>query len=241
MTSGADDSAPAKAVRLAFSAGLESHFEHGCLHLRADGPLATLSSALVGGGFGTVRDFCNFYVDKDYAGRAPADDLARWLGQRDVDPAGAVAMMTAVKLEHAAIHSAPLGGRDSAVLALATAGSGNAVNITAAGEDPRLVVGTVNVFVFIDAHLTPGALVNACLSVTEAKVAALSDERVVDAHSQTPATGTSTDCVSIAATQRGAPTPYAGSGTELGRAVGRTTYRAVRESLKAGDAPGRES
>ncbi|GAB2726958.1 hypothetical protein GCM10027172_21700 [Halomonas garicola] len=222
-------------MRLAFSGGLEGRFTPGCIHLRADAPLATLSSALVGGGVGTRGDFCNFYVDKDYAGRAPADDLARWIAGRKINADGAVAMMTAVTLEHAAMHSAPLGNRENAVLALATAGSGNAVDITAAGADPRLVAGTINVFVFIDAHLTPGALVNACLSVTEAKVAALSDENVMDAHSRTPATGTSTDCVSIAATQRGAPTPYAGSGTELGRAVGRTTYRAVRESLQAGN------
>ncbi|MDN6296490.1 MAG: adenosylcobinamide amidohydrolase [Halomonas sp.] len=228
----ADDNA--RAVRLAFSAGLVGRFSRGCIHLRADAPLATLSSALVGGGPGTARDFCNFYVDKDYAGRAPADDLARWLAGHEVDSSCAVAMMTAVKLEYAAMHSTPLGQRQNAVLALATAGSGNAVDIAAEGEDPRLVVGTVNVFVFIDAQLTPGAMVNACLSATEAKVAALRDERVIDAHSRTPATGTSTDCVSIAATQRGAPTPYAGSGTELGRAIGRTVYRTVRESLRAG-------
>lgn len=233
MTPSADDAAPA--VRLAFSGGLEGRFAPGCIHLRADAPLATLSSALVGGGVGTRGEFCNFYVDKDYAGRAPADDLARWLGQRDVDPAGAVAMMTAVTLEQVAMHSAPLGNRENAVLALATAGTGNAVDITAEGADPRLVVGTVNIFMFIDAHLTQGALVNACLSVTEAKVAALGGENVMDAHSRTPATGTSTDCVSVAATQRGAPTPYAGSGTEVGRAVGATVYRAVRESLQAGN------
>ncbi|WP_017430119.1 adenosylcobinamide amidohydrolase [Vreelandella jeotgali] len=225
----------------AFSAGLEGRFESGCIHLRADAPLATLSSALIGGGPGTARDFCNFHVDKDYAGNAPADDLTRWLAGREIDPAESVAMMTAVTLEHAAMHSAPLGGRDSAVLALATAGSGNAVDITATGADPRLVVGTINVFVFLDAHLTPGAMVNACLSVTEARVAALRDENVMDTHSHTPATGTSTDCVSIAATQRGAPTPYAGSGTEVGRAIGRTVYRTVRESLQAGNNAGSQT
>ncbi|GAA3907811.1 hypothetical protein GCM10022228_17730 [Halomonas cibimaris] len=224
----------AGAVRLAFSAGLCGHFTHDAIHLRADAPLATLSSALIGGGLGSARDFCNFYVDRDYAGHAPADDLARWLGERDIEAGSAVAMMTAVKLKYAAMHSAPLGNRENAVLTLATAGSGNAVDITAEGTDPRLVAGTVNVFVFVDAHLTPGALVNACLSVTEAKVAAMRDANVIDAHSQTLATGTSTDCVSIAATQRGAATPYAGSGTELGRAIGRTVYLAVGESLRAG-------
>lgn len=232
MTPGASDNAGA--VRLAFSAGLCGRFSPACLHLRADAPLTTLSSALIGGGLGSARDFCNFYVDKDYAGHAPADDLGRWLGERKIKPDDAIAMMTAVKLKYAAMHSAPLGNRENAVLALVTAGSGNAVDITAEGTDPRRVAGTINVFVFVDAHLTPGAMVNACLSVTEAKVAAMRDANVIDAHSQTLATGTSTDCVSIAATQRGAATPYAGSGTEVGAAIGRTVYLAVGESLRAG-------
>lgn len=222
-------------MHLAFSAGLSATFGRDCLHLRADAPLATLSSALVGGGLTTAQDFCNFYVDRDYAGRAPADDLTEWLGARDIDPAHSVAMMTAVKLDRVAHQNAPLNGLVDGVLALVTAGTGNAVDITAPNQsDPRLVVGTVNIFVWVDAHLTSAALVNACLSVTEAKVQALRDSGVMDTLSGTPATGTSTDCVSVAATQRGEPTPYAGSGTPLGRAIGRAVYRATCRSLLAG-------
>ena len=46
-------------------------------------------------------------------------------------------------------------------------------------------------------------------------VQALRQAGIKDPHSGTPATGTSTDSVSIAATQRGDATPYAGSGTPI--------------------------
>src|SRR5690554_5746542 len=98
--------------------------------------------------------------------------------------------------------------------------------------DPR-PVGTINTLILIDGHLTDGGLVNACLSASEAKVRALHSLGVLDPHSGTPASGTSTDCLAVAATQAGAVTPYAGSGTRLGRELGQAVYRATRASLLA--------
>ncbi|WP_136248940.1 adenosylcobinamide amidohydrolase [Halomonas borealis] len=230
---------------LAFGDGLCLVAEAGCLHFRSPEPLRTLSNALLGEGLGWARDFCNFHVDKDYAGRAPADDLRRWLAARGLNEGrvkgraegGPLAMMTAVPLVRLALVPADAdeAGRPR-VLAAVTAGVGNAVDITApAAGDPRPVAGTINVLVFVDGHLTDGALVNAALSATEAKVQALAACGVRDPEHGTPATGTSTDCLAIAATQRGAPTPYAGSGTRLGRAIGAAVYRGVCESLAAGE------
>ncbi|MBB3142417.1 iron complex transport system ATP-binding protein [Halomonas organivorans] len=249
---------------LAFGDGLSLVAEAGCLHFYYPQSLRTLSNALVGEGLGWVRDFCNFYVDRDYAGQTPTEDLRRWLAARGLveDSGGgraeergegraeergegraekrdeALAMMTAVPLAHLALVPVDVDDVDGRprVLAAVTAGVGNAVDITApASGDPRLVAGTINVLVFVDGHLTDGALVNAALSATEAKVQALAADGVRDPEHGTPATGTSTDCLAIAATQRGAPTPYAGSGTRLGRAIGAAVYRAVRESLAAGE------
>ncbi len=194
-------------------------------------PLRTLSSALLGDGFGTKRHFANFHVDYRYDGRAPKADLNDWLIDQGLPPSS-VGMMTAVRLSNASIVSMPLTQLDHGVMALVTAGVGNAVDITAFhSQDPRLVAGTINVFVFVDAQLTDGALVNACMSVTEAKVQALYKAGVIDTLSGTAATGTSTDCVCVAATQRGELTPYAGSGTVLGRAIGRAVYQATLNSL----------
>lgn len=215
---------------LAFGNGLTLEVDAHAVHLVHATPLRTLSSALVGPGLGWSRHFCNFHVDKAYAGRAPRADLLDWLAGRGLEGEPSVAMMTAVSPAHLTLASAEAGER--AVLAAVTAGVGNAVDITAPVRgDPRLVVGTINILVFVDSHLDDGALVNAAQSITEAKVQALRARGVRDPHTGTPATGTSTDCLAIAATQRGASTPYAGSGTRLGRAIGDAVYRAILASL----------
>ncbi|XKE46622.1 adenosylcobinamide amidohydrolase [Halomonas organivorans] len=218
---------------LAFGDGLSLAADDGWVHLHHPSPLRTLSNALVGDGLGWARDFCNFHVDKDYAGEAPERDLRAWLAGRGLGDRETLAMMTAVPLERLALEEARAG--DMTVLAAVTAGVGNAVDITAPPHgDPRLVVGTLNVLVFIDGCPGDGALVNAALSASEAKVRALDSQSVRDPHTGTPATGTSTDCLAIAATRRGPPTPYAGSGTALGRAIAATVYRAIRASLATG-------
>lgn len=214
-------------TQFAFGPGLTLDAAADCVYLAAPRPLWTLSSALVGGGFGWRRHFCNFHVDKDYAGSAPAADLAAWLAARGLPEGDSLAMMTAVRLEHLRVEVG------QGVLVAVTAGAGNAVDIVAPlAGDPR-PVGTINTLVVIDGHLTDGGLVNACLSASEAKVRALHSLGVLDPHSGTPASGTSTDCLAVAATQAGPVTPYAGSGTRLGRELGQAVYRATRASLLA--------
>lgn len=210
--------------------------EH-CLAVLSDAPLRTLSSALVGGGLGERCHFANFHVDNGYDSHTPKADLTRWLAAQQLSPT-AVAMMTAVQLHNACIVSVALDKTPHGVMALVTAGVGNAVDISFSREaDSRLALrtaptpGTINTFLFVAAHLTDAAFVNASLSATEAKVQALSARGVNDPYSGTPATGTSTDSLAIAATQRGNATPYAGSGTEVGRAIGEAVYRATLGAL----------
>ncbi|MGS2743841.1 adenosylcobinamide amidohydrolase [Halomonas sp. LS-001] len=222
---------------LPFSRPLTLTNSESCLVVSAVEPLYTLSSALLGEGFGYRQHFANFHVNKHYDGHHPRGDLSRWLADRHL-PASSVAMMTAVYLHSACVASVALDDTTDGVMALVTAGVGNAVDISVAHpSDPRLVlrtspgIGTINTFLFLDAHLTDGALVNAALSATEAKVQALREVGVKDPYSGTPATGTSTDSLSIAATQQGDATPYAGSGTLIGRAIGQVVYQATLGSL----------
>ncbi|MGB8714373.1 MAG: hypothetical protein WCD50_14785, partial [Onishia taeanensis] len=67
---------------LDFGAGLELATTAGCVHFWHQAPLRILSSALVGPGLGWARHFCNFHVDKNYAGHAPRADLLGWLAER---------------------------------------------------------------------------------------------------------------------------------------------------------------
>ena len=74
---------------------------------------------------------------------------------------------------------------------------------------------TINMIFLIDAHLTPAAMVNAVITVTEAKTDVLLPRSVLTPEGHR-ATGTSTDAIVVACTNRGEPLPYAGPATEVG-------------------------
>jgi iron complex transport system ATP-binding protein len=116
---------------------------------------------------------------------------------------------------------------------IVTAGVGNAVDITAGSKAKATSkIGTINTMIFIDAHFTDGALVNGYMSATEAKVKALQDLNIKDPESNTIATGTSTDSLLLSLTQQGEKTPYAGSGTVVGKGIGQIVYQATQEAVK---------
>ena len=72
----------------------------------------------------------------------------------------------------------------------------------------------------------PAALLNAMLAATEAKALALFEAGVV-CRDGSPATGTSTDAVVIAATGRGIAHRFGGPATDLGWCVARATRNAL--------------
>ena len=189
------------------------------LWLSSQEPLDCLSSALVGGGLNRTRHILNMHVDKDYAGPDPVSDLESCAHQVGIQE-GFIGLMTAVMLEKVKIDWQQQDGLG--VCAIVTAGLANAsaAGISApAGPQP----GTINTILLIDGILTPAALVNAVITATEAKCAVLRrlDTRTPDGH---PATGTSTDAIVVASTNRGPSVPYAGpltlAGWLLARAVG---------------------
>ncbi|MFC4736083.1 adenosylcobinamide amidohydrolase [Bacillus daqingensis] len=195
-------------------------------------PLRTISNGVAGEGIQWIRHIANFHVDKQYSSRTPEADMKAWLEKRSLPVEQSIGLMTAVKTEMAVVRKETING--IAFTAVVTAGTGNAVDITYDGPElEREKIGTINTFLAVDANLTDGALVNACMSAVEAKVQALRDEDVRDPQTGTPATSTSTDALVIAATQQGKRTPYAGSGTPVGRGIGRIVYEATREAVRA--------
>lgn len=201
------------------------------IHIVFDQPLRTISNGVNGEGLQWIRHFCNFHVDKDYNSADPIADIRGWMEQLGIPFEQAVGMMTAVNLNHMAVVEKESGPYK--VVAVVTAGVGNAVDVTSDLEpEPLQLPGTINTMVFADAYLTDGALVNAAQTVTEAKVKALQDMDVRDPRSHTIATGTSTDSLLIAATQEGDPTPYTGSGTVIGKLLGRAVYQATYMALQ---------
>jgi adenosylcobinamide amidohydrolase len=170
-------------------------------------------------------------VDKHYAHPAPAVDLQQRIARLGID-ACCTALMTAVRLERVQIvveRELPL-----AVAVIATVGLGNAMAAGRAGlngtECREFVPGTINLIVVVDARLSPSARVNAIITATEAKVLALMEAGVMTADGY-QASGTSTDAVVVASTERGESCEYAGPCTPIGAMLARAVLTAVRGGL----------
>lgn len=198
------------------------------LVLRSRRTLCTLSSAVVGGGFGSARTIVNRHVHKDYDVRDPHADMVDFARQHGVD-GPFIGLMTAVFLDNAKAATATAGGLR--VATLATVGLGNRI---AAGlsEPAPLSPGTINLIVLVDGHLTPGALVNAAMTVTEAKSQVLSSHGVRTEEGYA-ATGTSTDALVVACTARGPALPYAGPATQVGWSIASTVRAAMLARLQS--------
>ncbi len=207
--------------------GLHIQYDARGVHLWSDEPLAVLSSAVVGAELTHARHIINLRVTRGYDNRAPRDDLdafARELGI--VEPF--VGLMTAAKTECAQVAVE----RDAAatVIAIATVGVSHPI---AAGITPAAQIepNTINIVVVADARLTPAARVNAIITATEAKTLALIERDLRAPHGGF-ASGTGTDSIVIATTERGAVYEYAGPISPLGALIARAVRRAILDALQ---------
>lgn len=197
--------------------------------------MRTLSSSVTGAGLGSYRHFINRHVDKDYAVDNHTEDMLTYIDTLGYDVSDTVGMMTAAKLERVAQRFST--GDCFSIFVVVTAGVSNAVDCTASPTiAPADSPGTINTWIFINGKLTDAALVQAITTATEAKTKAVIDLGITDPETKTIATGTSTDSIVVAATQRGEHLPYAGTATYLGKLIGQTVYtetkRAILQSLE---------
>jgi len=198
------------------------------IHIQSASPLTTLSSAIVGSGFQHVRHILNTHVDKNYAASNPKADL-RVLARRQNIREPFIGLLTAVHLRK--VRAAFFESDGLSVGSLITAGVSNA---TCAGVTPPFSYqpGTINIILLLDVHLTRGAMLNAFITVTEAKCIVL-QSRNIRTPGGDPATGTSTDTITVAATGRGSLNSYAGTATPVGWLIARAVRRALEDSLSA--------
>lgn len=219
------------------------------LVIRSEIPLRTISSAVYCGGVQEdVRSILNLTVHKGYQCDDPAEDLRHEIAEMGL-PEQTVGLMTAVDVKNAEVAfeqgTAP---NDSGlrVAAVVTAGTGNAWRAgawpTYLGETEPSVLnpypfppGTVNMIVLLDGTMTDAAVVNAAMTITEAKTAAFYDRSISCRASGKMATGTTTDAVVIACTGRGPLLHYGGPGTEVGALLARAVTRALNQALDTYD------
>ncbi len=92
--------------------------------------------------------------------------------------------------------------------------------------------GTINIMLFINQELTPGALVRTVKMATEAKTTVFEELHVPSRYSEGRATGTGTDQIAVASlfTER-PPLRAAGKHVKLGELIARTVRKAVFQAL----------
>ena len=173
--------------------------------VRSRHPLTVLSSAIAGGGLATARSIVNLHVRKNWQ-PSPCGTASGWRAALDAYvarralPTPYVGLATSAWTEHTEVASEREG--DLAALVLVSVGLGNAVAAGLSARGPTDAPSTINTIAIVEAAASPAALVNLVITVTEVKAAVLRDAglRCPGGH---PATGTSTDAVVIAATDRG--------------------------------------
>lgn len=216
------------------------------IQITSEPPLRTLNSSPWGGGFGHHRVLMNRQVDKTYNETDPLLEMEAFITREGLEPQDTAGMLTAAWLKDVGFSELAwppeeepsvqhvdaineVNEDDSLrVAAWVTVGLGNKARAGVILPATSLYPGTINSIVVIEGHLTDAAMVNAVITATEAKAAALQALNIT-VNGQI-ATGTSTDAVLIAATGRGTTYRYAGTATTLGYLIGRTVHEAILAS-----------
>ncbi|MBA4601490.1 adenosylcobinamide amidohydrolase [Thermoactinomyces mirandus] len=201
-------------------------------------PFTILSSAVFGSDQPCCKRIINRHVDIDYEASDPEKEIRAWLTKQNQPLEETVVLLTAARVNQVCYRHVLETTFQLSVFV--TAGTGNAAR---AGESypvfwtaQKHIPGTINTVILVDGALTPAAMAGAIVTATEAKTAALQDLAVKEIHGKT-ATGTGTDAIVIASTQKKVGSYlhlYAGLSSPLGNALGKEVYQAVKNAVIRG-------
>ena len=176
-----------------------------------------ISSGVLGGGIGPREWVLNAQVAAGYTRTDPARHLTELAGRFGLTGPG-IGMLTAAQVTGLVTRSDE--GAEAAVTAGLRVPTWAAAPVGPADRDPS--PGTINIIVSVPVPLTDAALVNAVITVTEAKTQAVLDAGFA-------ATGTATDAVCVAAQDPAgtAAADFAGPRSAWGARIARSVYAAV--------------
>ena len=202
-----------------------------------DTELSTVSSAIYNGGFKKAKAILNVQAPEEFSDQELHANPQKFI----VDSAkkvgiseNFVGMVTAAAVDKFVLVTKKYGDLAVSVIATAVDPEGNTCShAESAGEIIKVeeMTGTINIMVIIDGNPTESCLVSTVLTATEAKTAALWELDIRSRYSGDVATGTITDAIIVAKTNRGAPIVYGGPASKLGQLVGYCTRKAVKEAV----------
>jgi adenosylcobinamide hydrolase len=212
---------------------------------RFGSPLLALSSAPYGGGWGERRWVLAAQVTGGYSRPDPAAHLAELARGLGLDGPG-IGMLTAVDvrllstgredgvvaaatvgISHPTWAAAETGAAEAGAAGTGAAGAGHPEtgSSDAAPAGAAGFGGTVNIVAVLSRRLSPAALVNAVMTITEAKSQALWEAGF-------PGTGTPSDAVAVLCPAAGPAEAFAGPRSLWGARLARAAHRAVLDGSR---------
>lgn len=203
------------------------HKTPALLHVSSKIALQCLSSAVLGGGLVRAHHIINLGVPSDYRCGNHLFDLQQAAQQHGIT-GPFVGLMTAARIADAQV----VVERDdvAAVAAIVTLGISHptAAGVSASAQLSR--PGTINTIVLVDGKLSPAAQVNALVTATEAKSLVMAECSVCTPEGHL-ASGTGSDALVVASTERGAYFEYGGPISHIGAMVGRAVRAATLNAV----------
>jgi adenosylcobinamide amidohydrolase len=186
---------------------------------RFERPTLAIASAPLGGGIGLREWVLNAQVPSAYSRTDIDVDLAACAATLGCTGTG-VGFLTAAAVEQFT------SATDDGVTAHATVGLTHPTWAAApATSVERARVGTINIVAFLPVRLADAALVNAVMTVTEAKTQALVEAGV-------PGTGTASDAVCILMPSDGPSEAFGGPRSTVGAPLARAVHGAIAAGIE---------
>ncbi len=203
-----------------------------CIDLLQDRKV--LSSAVANGGLARTRYLINCRVDSASKCNLPPERYIAQQCQIAAIPVNAVGMMTAASMN--SFRWIRKQHQDTFVDALVTTGLDNA---RCAGDpaecrhigDAPAQQGTINIFLITNANLSPAAMAEALMMVTESKTTVLNQLGITSKISEMIATGTGTDSTAIV-NGSGRYVAYCGKHVLMGEMIAKAVKEALTNSIQ---------
>ena len=208
--------------------GVSAEIKGRNLVIRSRSPLRALTSSILSPSYAKFKAIVTHQLPEDYNHAEPRKLFLETLSSLGL-PRQTLGLMTAVDVNNVAIVSKT--HQKLTVCAVVTAGVSNPAS---AGDNApeEEQSSTINIILLIDGNLTQHCMVNVVMTATEAKSAALRDLDIRSHLSAELATGTTSDQIAVACTEKGQPIMFAGTATKLGELVGKTVKDAVETALQ---------
>ena len=199
--------------------------------IQSSSPLRALTSSVLSHSCARFMAIVNHQIPEVYDHVEPEKLLFRVINSLGL-PEQTLGLMTAANVNNVSVVGKK--HKNLTVCAIVTAG---VTNPAAAGDKApeELQSHTINIILLIDGNLTQNCMVNAVMTATEAKSAALRDLDIRSHLSTELATGTTSDTIAVACTERGQRIMFAGTATKLGELIGKTVKEAVKIAIQKQD------